>query len=136
MIGTPQGAKGYLTELVRKSPFSLILLDEIEKAHPDILNLFLQVMDDGRLTDGQGNRIDFTNSIIIATSTAGALFIQEQIFAGTSHETIKTELINNHLNKIMRPELINRFDGVIVFEPLSQENVVEIASESKINNNK
>lgn len=126
MIGSPV-SKGYLTELVRQSPFSLILLDEVEKAHPDILNLFLQVMDDGRLTDGQGNTIDFTNSIVIATSNAGALFIQEQIFAGVSHESIKTELINNHLNKIMRPELINRFDGVIVFEPLSQENVVEIA---------
>lgn len=127
MIGDAQGVKGYLTEAVRKSPFSLILLDELEKAHPDILNVFLQVMDDGRLTDGQGRTIDFTNSILIATSNAGALFIQEQIYAGAKIETIKTALINEHLNKVMRPELINRFDGVIVFSPLSRENVVDIA---------
>lgn len=126
MIGDAQGAKGYLTEAVRRQPFALVLLDEIEKAHPDILNLFLQVMDDGRLTDGQGRTIDFTNSILIATSNAGALYIQKEIFAGTDHETIKTVLINEHLNKVMRPELINRFDGVIVFEPLSIQNVVEI----------
>lgn len=127
MIGDAQGATGYLTEAVRQSPFSLILLDEIEKAHGDILNLFLQVMDDGRLTDGQGRTINFTNAILIATSNAGAFYIQEQILKGEDHETIKTVLINEHLNKVMRPELINRFDGVIVFEPLSQEQVVEIA---------
>lgn len=126
MIGDASGARGYLTEAVRKAPFALILLDEIEKAHPDILNVFLQVMDDGRLTDGQGRTIDFTNSILIATSNAGALYIQEQIHAGTNIEDIKTVLINEHLNKIMRPELINRFDGVIVFEPLSMENVTLI----------
>ncbi len=127
MIGDANGAKGYLTEAVRKSPFALILLDEVEKAHPDILNLFLQVMDDGRLTDGQGRTIDFTNSILIATSNAGALYIQEQIGLGTEVDTIKDVLINEHLNKIMRPELINRFDGVIVFTPLNMDNVVDIA---------
>jgi len=127
MIGDASGVKGYLTEAVRKAPFSLVLLDEVEKAHPDILNLFLQVMDDGRLTDGQGNTIDFTNSIIIATSNAGAPFIQEQIQAGTGIEEIKEVLINEHLNKVMRPELINRFDGVIVFTPLNMEHVVQIA---------
>ena len=127
MIGDERGAVGYLTEAVRKSPFSLVLLDEFEKAHPQILNLFLQVMDDGRLTDGQGRTIDFTNSIIIATSNAGALFIQEQIRAGVKIEDIKEALINEHLNKVMRPELINRFDGIIVFKPLSIECVVDIA---------
>ena len=127
MIGDSDGARGYLTEAVRKAPYSLVLLDEVEKAHPDILNLFLQVMDDGRLTDGQGLTIDFTNSIIIATSNAGAPFIQEQILAGTEISQIKEVLINEHLNKVMRPELINRFDGVIVFTPLSMEHVVEIA---------
>jgi ATP-dependent Clp protease ATP-binding subunit ClpC len=127
MIGNSEGGRGYLTEAVRKSPFSLVLLDEVEKAHPDILNLFLQVMDDGRLTDGQGRTIDFTNSIIIATSNAGAEFIQREIHDGTPVEQIKSELINNHLNKVMRPELINRFDGIIVFEPLSMENVVDIS---------
>ena len=126
MIGDAAGTLGYLTEAVRKRPFSLILLDEFEKAYRDILNLFLQVMDDGRLTDGQGRTIDFTNSIIIATSNAGSIFIQEQVIAGTNIEKIKQELINEHLNKVMRPELINRFDGVIVFKPLSMDNVVEI----------
>lgn len=127
MIGDASGAKGYLTEAVRKSPFSLILLDEVEKAHPDILNLFLQVMDDGRLTDGQGRTIDFTSSILIATSNAGALYIQEQVRAGTDIEEIEEVLINEHLNKVMRPELINRFDGVVVFKPLTLENVTDIA---------
>lgn len=126
MIGDSSGTKGHLTEAVRKSPFSLILLDEIEKAHPEIMNIFLQVMDDGRLTDGQGNLIDFTNSIIIATSNAGANYIQEEIHKGTDIKTIRNVLINDHLNKVMRPELINRFDRVIVFEPLSLENVVDI----------
>jgi len=126
MIGDTTGTKGYLTESVREAPFSLVLLDEIEKAHPNIMNLFLQVMDDGRLTDGEGRTIDFTNCIIIATSNAGALFIQKQIFEGVSVNAIKETLINEHLNKVMRPELINRFDGVIVFEPLSREDVVEI----------
>ncbi|RMD58737.1 AAA family ATPase [Candidatus Parcubacteria bacterium] len=128
MIGSPYGIKGHLTEAVRRSPFSLILLDEFEKAHPDILNLFLQVMDDGRLTDGEGRRIDFTNSIIIATSNAGALFIQESIKAGEAVETIKQRLINEVLPKLMRPELINRFDGVIVFKPLTIKEVEQIAA--------
>ncbi len=126
MIGDASGIKGHLTESVRKTPFSLILLDEIEKAHPDIMNIFLQVMDDGRLTDGQGRLIDFTNSIIIATSNAGANYIQDEIHKGTDIGIIRTTLINDYLNKVIRPELINRFDGVIVFEPLSLENVVDI----------
>lgn len=126
MIGEPGGGGGYLTEAARKSPFALVLLDEIEKAHPDIMNLFLQVMDDGRLTDGVGRTIDFTNSIIIATSNIGALYIQDEIFKGTPVENIKSTLIDEHINKIMRPELINRFDGIIVFEPLSKDNLVEI----------
>jgi len=128
MIGDVDGTLGYLTEAVRKKPFSLILLDEIEKAHPDILNLFLQLFDDGRLTDGQGRTISFTESIIIATSNIGALYIQEQIRAKTNLNIIKQELIDNQLNKYMRPELINRFDGIIVFKPLTEENVLTIAT--------
>lgn len=127
MIGDSSGVIGYLTEKVRKSPFALILLDEIEKAHSEILNLFLQVMDDGRLTDGQGRTIDFSNSIIIATSNAGALYIQKEVLAGTNTKEIRQNLIDNYLNEVMRPELVNRFDGVIVFEPLSLEDVVDIA---------
>jgi ATP-dependent Clp protease ATP-binding subunit ClpC len=126
MIGTSEGALGYLTEAVRKKPFSLILLDEVEKAHPDILNLFLQMMDDGRLTDGQGRTINFTNSIIIATSNAGALYIEEAIKNKVAMNIIKQEIIDNQLNKFMRPELINRFDGVIVFKPLTIENMYKI----------
>jgi ATP-dependent Clp protease ATP-binding subunit ClpC len=126
MIGSAEGVRGYLTEAVRKAPFSLILLDEFEKAHPDILNLFLQVMDDGRLTDGQGRTIDFTNSIIISTSNADAVYIQDEVAKRTAIEKIKEVIINERLNKILRPELINRFDGIIVFKPLSEENVVDI----------
>lgn len=126
MIGDAGGARGYLTEKVRKAPFSLVLLDEIEKAHPDILNIFLQVMDDGRLTDGQGQTIDFANTIIIATSNIGAVYIQDEIFKGTDVSVIKQNLVNEELKAVMRPELINRFDGIVVFEPLSIENVVDI----------
>jgi len=126
MIGSPDGVLGYLTEAARKAPFCLILLDEFEKAHPDILNLFLQVMDDGRLTDGQGRTIDFTNSIIIATSNIGAVYIQEQINAGTPLDKIKESLVNDQLNKFLKPELINRFDGVVVFKPLGLEEVESI----------
>lgn len=125
MIGST-GSTGFLTEEVRQKPFSLILLDEFEKAHPKIFNLFLQVMDDGRLSDGEGKTIDFTNSIIIATSNAGSNYIQREMVAGTPTEEIKKALINEHLNKILRPELINRFDGIIVFKPLSRENIVDI----------
>ncbi|MFA6306360.1 MAG: ATP-dependent Clp protease ATP-binding subunit [Patescibacteria group bacterium] len=133
MIGSPDGILGYLTEAVRKAPFSLILLDELEKAHPEILNLFLQVMDDGRLTDGSGRTIDFTNSIIIATSNIGAVYIQDQIKAGAALEQIKQSLINDQLNKYLKPELINRFDGVIVFKPLE---ILEVESIAKLMLNK
>jgi len=126
MIGDPSGIAGYLTEAVRRQPFALILLDEFEKAHPDILNLFLQVMDDGRLTDGSGRTIDFTNSIVIATSNIGANFIQEQVLKGRSLSALKDELLNEHLPRALRPELINRFDGVILFEPLSMTHVLAI----------
>nr|MCU0680289.1 ATP-dependent Clp protease ATP-binding subunit [Planctomycetota bacterium] len=127
MIGDADGTLGYLTEAVRKKPFSLVLLDEIEKSHPDVLNLFLQMMDDGRLTDGQGRTINFTNSIIIATSNIGALYIQDEVNKNTDIEIIKRNLIENQINKVMRPELINRFDGVIVFKPLTLSNVYDIA---------
>lgn len=128
MIGDVDGTLGYLTEAVRKKPFALILLDEVEKANPDILNLFLQLLDDGRLTDGQGRTISFAESIIIATSNIGAVYIQEQIRAQTDINLIKQELIDNQLNKYMRPELINRFDGIIVFKPLDEEDVFKITT--------
>lgn len=127
MIGDETGVQGYLTEAVRKKPFALVLFDEVEKAHPDILNLFLQLLDDGRLTDGQGRTISFSESIVIATSNVGALYIQEAIKNGTDTAVVKQNLIDNELNKAMRPELINRFDGIIVFKPLSEDNVFSIA---------
>ncbi|MCX6798451.1 MAG: ATP-dependent Clp protease ATP-binding subunit, partial [Candidatus Falkowbacteria bacterium] len=126
MIGDVGGVTGYLTEAVRKKPFALVLLDEIEKAHPDILNLFLQMLDDGRLTDGQGRTISFSESIIIATSNVGAIYIQQAIRDKIDLSVIKQNLIDNELIKVMRPELINRFDGVIVFKPLSEANVFAI----------
>lgn len=128
IIGDADGAVGYLTEAVRKKPFSLVLLDEIEKAHPDILNLFLQLLDDGRLTDGQGRTISFTQSIIIATSNIGSVTIQESMKQGIDVSVIKQDLIDNQLNKYMRPELVNRFDGIVVFKPLTEENIIVIAT--------
>jgi len=118
------GQAGQLTEAVRTSPFSLLLLDELEKAHPDILNLFLQVMDDGRLSDGTGRTIDFTNVIMIATSNAGTSYIQDQVAQETPLEQIKTHLIETELKQIYRPEFLNRFDEIIVFKPLAMDEVV------------
>jgi ATP-dependent Clp protease ATP-binding subunit ClpC len=118
---------GQLTETVRKNPFSLVLFDEVEKAHPDVLNLFLQMMDDGRLTDSVGRTIDFTNTIIIMTSNAGAQFIQDEIKKGSTIQTIKESLIDNELKETYRPEFINRLDGVVVFKPLSMTDVIKIA---------
>ncbi len=126
LIGHGSSA-GILTEQVRKAPFSLVLFDEIEKAHPDILNLFLQVLDDGRLTDARGRTIDFTSTIIIMTSNAGAQYIQDQIRKGEAIEKIKDYLINEELKQHFRPEFLNRFDGVVVFKPLSMVDVIKIA---------
>ncbi len=127
LIGVPGGEKGgLLTESVRLNPSSLLLLDEIEKAHPDILNVFLQVMDDGRLTDALGRTIDFTNLIIICTSNAGTDFIQDEIAKGTSVEMITETLIQEKLRPYFRPEFLNRFDGTIVFKPLGMEEIKQI----------
>jgi ATP-dependent Clp protease ATP-binding subunit ClpA len=131
LIGAPpgyqgSGAGGQLTEAVRSRPFSLILLDELEKAHPDVLNIFLQVMDDGRLTDGNGRTIDFTNVILIATSNAGTALIQQRITEGKSTEVIREELISSELGHFFKPEFLNRFDRIIVFKPLTKDEVVEI----------
>jgi ATP-dependent Clp protease ATP-binding subunit ClpA len=121
------GESGLLTEAIRKAPFSLLLLDELEKAHPDLLNVFLQVMDDGRLTDGLGRTVDFTNVILIATSNAGTLYIQDEVAKGTSLAVIKEGLMETELRATYRPEFLNRFDDVIVFHPLTPEDVVAIA---------
>ncbi len=128
LIGNPDSKEGgMLTEAVRQEPFSIVLLDELEKAHPNILNLFLQVMDDGRLTDAAGRTIDFTSTIIIATSNAGTSYIQEAVKANRPMEEIKTRLLEQELKTVYRPEFLNRFDAVIVFKPLTLDDVRQIA---------
>lgn len=126
-IGTPDGKmSGTLTEAVIQKPYSLILLDEFEKAHPDVLNLFLQVLDDGRITDNVGRVVDFHNTIVIATSNANSDFIKEAIEAGRTVEDIKDEF-KKKLTTHFRPELLNRFSDVIVFKNLSVEDTIAIA---------
>ncbi len=128
LIGMP-GAKGtgLLTEAVRRNPFCLLLLDEIEKADPDVLNLFLQVMDDGRLSDSSGHVYDFTNVILIATTNAGTAYVQEQNKNGVAHEELLNQLLHGELKQYFRPEFLNRFDGVILFNPLSRADIKKIA---------
>ncbi|MBU1292200.1 ATP-dependent Clp protease ATP-binding subunit [Patescibacteria group bacterium] len=118
--------KGYLTEAVKRQPYSLILLDEIEKAHPDILNLFLQVMDDGRLTDISGETINFTNVILIATSNAGTHFVQQKIAKKTPYQEVEEEMKQKVLLEYFRPEFLNRFDGIILFKALTMDNMSQI----------
>lgn len=126
-IGTPDGKmSGTLTESVIQKPYSLILLDEFEKAHPDVLNLFLQVLDDGRITDNVGRVVDFQNTIVIATSNANSDFIKEAIEAGRSVEDIKDEF-KKKLTSYFRPELLNRFSDVIIFKNLSVDDTIAIA---------
>jgi len=126
-IGTPDGSKtGALTDAVLAKPYSLILLDEFEKAHPDILNLFLQVFDDGRLTDGLGRTVNFEHTIIIATSNAHSDLIKERIEQGRSTKEISIEL-KKRLVSFFRPELLNRFTDIIVFRALNPEEIYQIA---------
>ena len=112
---------------MRTRPFGLILLDELEKADAQILNVFLQVFDDGRLTDAAGRTIDFTQTIIVATSNAGSSYIQAEVKKGTPVEQMTTHLLEVELEQVYRPEFLNRFDGVVVFKPLTLENVKAIA---------
>jgi len=129
LIGAPPGyvgyeEGGYLTEAVRRKPYSVILLDEVEKAHADVFNILLQVLDDGRLTDGQGRTVDFRNSVIVMTSNLGSDLIQE--LAGADYEVMKSavmEVVSTHF----RPEFINRIDESVVFHPLGKEQIRAIA---------
>ena len=118
--------QGYLTELVRTRPFSLILLDEIEKAHQNILLTFLQVLDDGRLTDSSGVTMDFTNSIIIATSNVGTKEIQEVFTNGGNFEEMREKALLKVREKFA-PEFLNRFNDIIVYHPLNRESIEKIA---------
>ncbi|HAS7964062.1 AAA family ATPase [Vibrio cholerae] len=131
LVGAPPGyvgyeEGGYLTEAVRRKPYSVILLDEVEKAHPDVFNILLQVLDDGRLTDGQGRTVDFRNTVVIMTSNLGSSRIQEN-FARLDYQGIK-EQVMDVVSKHFRPEFLNRVDESVVFHPLGQEHIKSIAS--------
>lgn len=120
--------QGILTTAVRENPFSLVLLDEVEKAHPNILNLFLQVLDEAWLTDGLGRKVDFSDTLIIVTSNAGAELIRQDIAQDKKLDLVRDNLLDFLLKQgIFRPELINRFDGIIVFKPLTKAQLLQIA---------
>jgi ATP-dependent Clp protease ATP-binding subunit ClpB len=126
LIGAPPGyvgyeEGGYLTEAVRRKPYSVILLDEVEKAHPEVFNVLLQVLDDGRLTDGQGRTVDFRNTVIVMTSNLGSQLIQE--LAGEENYKEMKEAVMETVTKHFRPEFVNRIDEVVVFHPLGRENI-------------
>ncbi|MBA7670739.1 Negative regulator of genetic competence ClpC/MecB [subsurface metagenome] len=142
LVGAPPGYVGYdeggqLTEAVRRKSYCCILLDEIEKAHPDVFNILLQIFDDGHLTDAKGRRVDFRNSIIIMTSNIGAELIQKGSTLGftvgndeaktqeQSYERMKEKLLGE-LKKVFRPEFLNRVDGTVVFHPLNKEHIRKI----------
>ncbi|MDP2735688.1 MAG: ATP-dependent Clp protease ATP-binding subunit [bacterium] len=128
LLGFP-GQEGLLTTSVRENPFSLILLDELEKAHPNVLNLFLQVLDEGHVTDGLGRKVDFTHSIIIATSNAGYQIILRAVKKQEDFPSIKQEIFDHLFAEgIFRPEFVNRFDAAVLFTPLTQQNLVDIAA--------
>ena len=127
LVGAPPGYIGYeeggqLTEAVRRRPYSVVLLDEVEKAHPDVFNILLQVLDDGRLTDGQGRTIDFRNVILIMTSNLGSNFLADPAMS----EKAKNEAVMNVVRKAFRPEFLNRLDEIVMFSPLSREDLAAI----------
>ncbi|MGE8632627.1 MAG: AAA family ATPase, partial [Achromobacter piechaudii] len=129
LIGAPPGyvgyeEGGYLTEAVRRKPYSVVLLDEIEKAHPDVFNVLLQVLDDGRLTDGQGRTVDFRNTVIVMTSNLGSHHIQS--LAGQPYDVVK-EVVWGELRQTLRPEFLNRIDEVVVFHGLEAQHIESIA---------
>ena len=131
LIGAPPGyvgyeEGGYLTELVRRKPYSVILMDEIEKAHPDVFNILLQVLDDGRLTDGQGRTVDFRNTVIVMTSNIGSDIIQE--LAGEALYPVMKAAVMERVGQHFRPEFINRIDEAVVFHPLAREQIRAISA--------
>jgi ATP-dependent Clp protease ATP-binding subunit ClpB len=128
LVGAPPGYVGYeeggqLTEAVRRRPYSVVLLDEVEKAHPEVFDILLQVLDDGRLTDGQGRTVDFRNVILILTSNSGSQFL---IDTAMPYEQ-RRELVLEVVRQQFRPEFLNRLDGMVMFEPLSREQLAKVA---------
>ncbi|MBR2443736.1 MAG: AAA family ATPase, partial [Rikenellaceae bacterium] len=139
LVGAPPGYVGYdeggqLTEAVRRKPYSVVLLDEIEKAHPDVFNILLQVLDDGRLTDNKGRTVDFRNTIIIMTSNMGAFTIQERFSRAMSESgEVPAEIVEDtrrevveQLKQHLKPEFLNRIDEIVMFEPLSEKDIYKI----------
>ena len=131
LIGAPPGyvgyeEGGYLTELVRRKPYSVVLLDEVEKAHPDVFNILLQVLDDGRLTDGQGRTVDFKNTVIVMTSNMGSDVIQSM--AGEENYDAMKQAVMEIVGTHFRPEFINRIDDSVVFRPLGKAEIRQIAT--------
>ncbi len=131
LIGAPPGYVGYeeggqLTEAVRRKPYSVVLFDEIEKAHPDVFNVLLQVLDDGRITDSQGRTIDFKNTILIMTSNIGSGYLLDGIEANGEINQKAEDMVMNELRGYFRPEFLNRLDEIILFKPLSKENIQDI----------
>ena len=127
LVGAPPGYVGYeeggtLTEAVRRRPYSIVLFDEIEKAHPDVFNILLQILDDGRITDSQGRTVDFKNTIIILTSNLGSEYISEGIENGEITKEARDK-VNEVLKRSFRPEFLNRLDEIIMFKPLTRENI-------------
>ncbi|WP_027398193.1 ATP-dependent chaperone ClpB [Anaerovorax odorimutans] len=137
LVGAPPGYIGYdeggqLTEAVRRRPYSVILFDEIEKAHPDVFNILLQLLDDGRLTDNQGRTVDFKNTIVIMTSNIGSPYIIENISKdGTISDSVK-EQVENEMKRHFRPEFLNRIDDIVVFSPLTEEQIKKIIDISMV----
>jgi len=131
LIGAPPGYVGYdeggqLTETVRRRPYSVILFDEIEKAHPDVFNVLLQILDDGRLTDSKGRTVDFKNAVIIMTSNIGASYLQAEGLSSPEAFDEATQHVMEALRQHFRPEFLNRVDDIIVFSPLNEEQLVHI----------
>jgi ATP-dependent Clp protease ATP-binding subunit ClpC len=138
LVGSPPGYVGYdeggqLTEAVRRKPYSVVLFDEIEKAHPDVFNILLQILEDGKLTDSQGRKVDFRNVIVIMTSNIGSASISKNVSLGfnlsaeegLSYDDMKTRVMGD-LKKVFRPELLNRIDEIIVFPKLSREEILQV----------
>jgi ATP-dependent Clp protease ATP-binding subunit ClpB len=129
LVGAPPGYIGYeeggqLTEAVRRRPYSVVLLDEVEKAHPEIFNILLQVLDDGRLTDGQGRTVDFRNVILVLTSNLGSQFLADQ----TMSRELKEETVMSVVRKAFKPEFLNRLDNIVMFDPLTPEDLSHIVT--------
>ena len=131
LVGAPPGYVGYdeggqLTEAVRRKPYSVVLFDEIEKAHPDVFNILLQVLDDGRLTDNQGRVVDFKNTVIIMTSNIGSNYLLEGINEDGTIDKSARERVMDEMRRTFRPEFLNRIDEIVMFKPLQKSEIFKI----------